>query len=54
MKKIIYGESNFRKVKINSDYFYIDKTQYIESLERISENFLIFLHPKKEKKRGVR
>ena len=30
MKKIIYGESNFRKIKINNDYLYIDKTQYIE------------------------
>jgi len=31
MKKIIYGESNFRKIKINSDYLYVDKTQYIGS-----------------------
>ena len=27
MKKIIYGNSNFRKIKINSDYLYIDKTE---------------------------
>jgi hypothetical protein len=47
MKKIIYGESNFRKIKINNDYFYIDKTQYIERLERINENFLIFLRPRR-------
>ena len=32
MKKIIYGESNFRKIKINNDYLYIDKTQYIEKV----------------------
>jgi len=47
MKKIIYGESNFRKIKINNDYFYIDKTQYIEKLENINENFLIFLRPRR-------
>ncbi|MBU1668397.1 AAA family ATPase, partial [bacterium] len=47
MKKIIYGESNFRKIKINSDYFYIDKTEYIEKLENISESFLIFLRPRR-------
>jgi hypothetical protein len=47
MKKIIYGESNFRKIKINNDYFYIDKTQYIERLENINENFLIFLRPRR-------
>ena len=47
MKKIIYGESNFKKIKINNDYFYIDKTQYIEKLENINESFLIFLRPRR-------
>ncbi len=47
MKKIIYGESNFRKVTINSDYFYIDKTEYIEKLEKMNESFLIFLRPRR-------
>jgi hypothetical protein len=47
MKKIIYGESNFRKIKINNDYFYIDKTQYIENLENLNESFLIFLRPRR-------
>jgi len=47
MKKIIYGESNFRKIKINNDYFYIDKTDYIEKLENINESFLIFLRPRR-------
>ncbi len=45
MKKIIYGESNFRKVKINNDYLYIDKTEFIEKLENLNESFLIFLRP---------
>ena len=47
MKKIIYGNSNFRKIKINNDYFYIDKTQYIETLENINEDFVIFLRPRR-------
>ena len=47
MKKIIYGESNFKKVKINNDYLYIDKTDYIEKLENTSESFLIFLRPRR-------
>ncbi len=47
MKKIIYGESNFKKIKINNDYLYIDKTEYIEKLEKTNENFLIFLRPRR-------
>jgi len=37
MKKIIYGNSNFRKIKINNDYLYIDKTNFIEKLEKANE-----------------
>ena len=47
MKKIIYGESNFRKIKINNDYLYIDKTQFIEELEKINESFVVFLRPRR-------
>ncbi|HIP12837.1 MAG TPA: AAA family ATPase [Arcobacter sp.] len=47
MKKIIYGNSNFRKIKINNDYLYIDKTKYIESLENSSDDFVIYLRPRR-------
>ena len=47
MRKIIYGESNFKKIKINNDYFYIDKTKFIETLENTNESFLIFLRPRR-------
>ena len=47
MKKIIYGNSNFRKIKINNNYFYIDKTHYIEKLESLNEDFVIFLRPRR-------
>jgi len=47
MKKIIYGESNFKKIKIDNNYLYIDKTRYIETLENLNENFVIFLRPRR-------
>ena len=47
MKKIIYGNSNFRKIKITDEYLYVDKTQYIERLEALNEDFLIFLRPRR-------
>ena len=47
MKKIIYGESNFKKVKINSEYLYVDKTNYIEELEKTNESFFMFLRPRR-------
>jgi len=47
MQKIIYGESNFRKIKINNDYLYIDKTKFIETLEGLNESYVIFLRPRR-------
>ena len=47
MKKIIYGNSNFRKIKINNNYLYIDKTDYIEKLEKLNDDFVIFLRPRR-------
>ena len=47
MKKIIYGESNFKKININNDYFYVDKTRFIEKLENLGDSFLIFLRPRR-------
>ena len=47
MKKIIYGESNFRKVTINHNYLYIDKTPYIKRLEEYPSNYVIFLRPRR-------
>ena len=47
MKKIIYGNSNFRKIKINNNYLYIDKTEHIELLESLSDDFVIYLRPRR-------
>jgi len=46
MKKIIYGISNYKMAR-EKDYLYIDKTQYIERLEKINEKYLIFLRPRR-------
>ncbi len=46
MKKIVYGISNYKMVK-ESNYLYIDKTKYIEKLERLNERFIIFLRPRR-------
>ncbi len=47
MKKVIYGESNYRKIKINDDYLYVDKTSFMETLENKSEDYLLLLRPRR-------
>ena len=44
--KIPYGESNFEKIVINN-FYYVDRTHYIEILENLSENYLVFLRPRR-------
>ena len=46
MKKLPYGISNYEKI-IEENYEYIDKTQYIEKLENLSEPNIMFLRPRK-------
>ncbi len=45
-QKIIYGLSNYKMVQ-DGNYLYIDKTRYIEQLEALGENYLIFLRPRR-------
>ncbi|NUV00122.1 hypothetical protein XO12_08490, partial [Marinitoga sp. 1154] len=45
-KKIPYGEQNFERV-IMQNYYYIDRTQYIEKLESLNEKNIVFLRPRK-------
>ncbi|MCK4261433.1 MAG: AAA family ATPase, partial [Halanaerobiales bacterium] len=45
-KKIPYGVSNFVKVRLQ-DYIYVDKTKYIEILEKYGENYIFFLRPRR-------
>ncbi|OQY10180.1 MAG: 9-O-acetyl-N-acetylneuraminate esterase, partial [Fusobacteriia bacterium 4572_132] len=45
-KKIPYGISNFEKL-IKENYYFIDKTKYIEILENLNEQYLIYLRPRR-------
>jgi Predicted AAA-ATPase/PD-(D/E)XK nuclease superfamily len=46
MVNIPYGESDFKGM-IEGDYFYQDRTNYIESLEQWKSNYPIFLRPRR-------
>ena len=45
MKKIPYGESDFKKI-ILEDYYYVDKTMYLEKLEEVSSK-VVYLRPRR-------
>ena len=46
MKKLPYGISDYERLKEN-DYYYVDKTMYIEKLENLAEPYIMFLRPRK-------
>ena len=46
MKKLPYGISNYEEL-IEDNYYYVDKTMYIEKLESLSEKRIMFLRPRK-------
>ena len=46
MKKLPYGISNYQEL-IEDNYYYVDKTKYIEKLENLVEKRIIFLRPRK-------
>ena len=46
MKKLPYGISNYEEL-ITDEYYYVDKTKYIEELENLAEKRIIFLRPRK-------
>ena len=46
MKKLPYGISNYEEL-IEDNYYYVDKTQYIEQLEGLAEKRIMFLRPRK-------
>ena len=41
-----YGISNYEEL-IRDDYYYVDKTKYIEKLENMPEKRIMFLRPRK-------
>ncbi|MDX2072450.1 MAG: AAA family ATPase [Haliscomenobacter sp.] len=46
MLKIPYGESDFTKLRVE-DYFYQDRTHFIEKLEQWNSNYPVFLRPRR-------
>ena len=46
MKKLPYGISDYERLQ-ESDYYYVDKTEYIEKLENLPEPYIMFLRPRK-------
>nr|MBL0707509.1 AAA family ATPase [Sulfurimonas sp.] len=46
MKKIPYGIADYKDIAENN-YYFIDKTKFIEKLESLNERYLIFLRPRR-------
>ena len=46
VKKLPYGISNYEEL-IEDNYYYVDKTMYIEKLENLAEKRILFLRPRK-------
>ena len=46
MKKLPYGISDYERL-VENNYYYVDKTMYIEKLENIAEPYIMFLRPRK-------
>lgn len=46
IKKLPYGISNYEEL-ITENYYYIDKTKYIEDLENLAEKRIMILRPRK-------
>ena len=46
MKKLPYGISSYDEL-IEGNYYYVDKTKYIEKLENLAEKRIMFLRPRK-------
>ncbi|MEA3315321.1 MAG: AAA family ATPase, partial [Campylobacterota bacterium] len=45
--KVIYGDSNYKKVITDKELLYIDKTKYIEVLEDYKRSNIMFLRPRR-------
>ena len=46
MKKIPYGISSFETIK-TENYYFVDKTRYIEQIENLGGRYLFFLRPRR-------
>ena len=46
MKKLPYGISDYEKI-VDNEYYYVDKTSYLEKLENLVERYIYALKTKK-------
>ena len=46
MKKLPYGISDYERL-VKNNYYYVDKTKYIEKLENLAEPYIMFFRPRK-------
>ena len=46
MKKLPYGIRDYERI-VENNYYYVDKTKYIEKLENLAEPYIMFLRPRK-------
>ncbi len=46
LKKIPYGLSDYKRIK-SENYYFVDKTKYIEILENSNERYVMFLRPRR-------
>ncbi len=46
MKKIPYGLADYKDIK-KENYYFVDKTKFIEKLENLNERYLLFLRPRR-------
>ncbi|MDR2171909.1 MAG: AAA family ATPase, partial [Planctomycetaceae bacterium] len=47
LKLLPYGNANFKSVRTEKNYVYVDKTRFIELLENESNNSKIFIRPRR-------
>ena len=46
MKKIPYGIADYKRIK-DENYYFVDKTPFIEKLENLNEPYMMFLRPRR-------
>ena len=46
LKKIPYGIADYKDIKENN-YYFVDKTEFIEKIEDLNERFVLFLRPRR-------
>ncbi|MGL5353946.1 MAG: AAA family ATPase, partial [Clostridium sp.] len=45
-KRLPYGQSSYNTL-VNDNFIYVDKTEYIEKLEKLHDTFIFFLRPRR-------